>query len=376
MLIMRIAGTLLAGLGLAVAANAQTTMVEHFVPTRSIAPSMNGETAQLYVRERIGPAGLPAVLENRVVLFVHGNGTPAEVAFDVPAEGYSWMAYLAEQGFDTFAMDQTGYGRSTRPYALNDRCNLSPADQVELFGVSCEPSFGQASTSLESDWQDIDAVVDYIRQSRGVDKVHLVAWSLGGPRAAGYAANHADKVANMVLLAPAYNPDAPATAAGINLAGAAMSKQTRQDFIANWDRQVGCSNQYDPDVATVIFDDMLASDPVGSTWGPGLRRAPRVANYGWTAELVARTRLPVLIVTGLQDKQVSPDSVRAFHETVGTQSKVLVEFACGSHNVMWERNVATQLFELTAQWLGGTRVEGMQTGKITVNENGVMDKED
>ena len=40
-----------------------------------------------------------------VVLFVHGAGTPAEVAFDVPYSDYSWMAYLANAGFDVFSMD-------------------------------------------------------------------------------------------------------------------------------------------------------------------------------------------------------------------------------------------------------------------------------
>jgi pimeloyl-ACP methyl ester carboxylesterase len=356
-------------------ASGQNRVEEHFVPVRSIAPSMPGEMAQLYVREHQPGAGLPANPEGRVVLFVHGNGTPAEVAFDVPAAGYSWMASLAAAGFDTFAMDQTGYGRSTRPYPLNDRCNLAPADQEAVFGDRCEPSFGQASTTLESDWHDIDAVVDYLRELRGVEKVHLVAWSLGGPRAAGYAATHPDKVANMVLLAPAYFADVAATLAETEVAGAAMSKQTRQDFIANWDRQVGCTNQYDPAVASVIFDDMLASDPVGRTWGPGLRRAPRVANYGWTPALVAGTRHPVLAVTGLQDKQVLPERVRDYFATAGAANKVLVEFACGSHNVMWERNVATQLFGMTAQWLSDTRVEGLENGRISVLENGTMVKE-
>ena len=55
-----------------------------------------------------------------MVLFVHGAGTPAEVAFDVPHQDYSWMAYLAQAGFDVFSMDMTGYGRSTRPPAMND----------------------------------------------------------------------------------------------------------------------------------------------------------------------------------------------------------------------------------------------------------------
>ena len=57
-------------------------------------------------------------------------GTPAEVAFDVPQPDYSWMAFLARAGFDTFAMDTTGYGRSIRPAAMNDPCNLAKDRQA------------------------------------------------------------------------------------------------------------------------------------------------------------------------------------------------------------------------------------------------------
>ena len=65
-----------------------------------------------------------------MILFVHGAGTPAEVAFDVPYQDYSWMEYLAGAGFDVFSMDMTGYGRSTRPPAMNDPCNLSREQQA------------------------------------------------------------------------------------------------------------------------------------------------------------------------------------------------------------------------------------------------------
>src|SRR5215471_18169618 len=91
--------------------------VDHYVKVRSTVPSMNGQIAQLYVRERVQPgtALRSAGLADRVVLFVHGAGTPAEVAFDVAYEDYSWMAYLARAGFDVFSVDMEGYGRSTRP---------------------------------------------------------------------------------------------------------------------------------------------------------------------------------------------------------------------------------------------------------------------
>ena len=112
----------------------QPLTVDHYVSVRSTAPSMSGQIAQIYVRERLRASTVfrVASLANRVVLFIHGGGTPAEVAFDVPYQDYSWMAYLAQAGFDVFAMDVTGYGRSTRPPPMNDPCNLPPDQQAAL----------------------------------------------------------------------------------------------------------------------------------------------------------------------------------------------------------------------------------------------------
>src|SRR5690606_16830697 len=85
--------------------------IEHRVPVRSTVPAIEGQMTELYVRERVLPATLEGsnVEEGRVVLFVHGAGTPAEVAFDVPYATYSWMAHLASAGFDVFSVDMTGY---------------------------------------------------------------------------------------------------------------------------------------------------------------------------------------------------------------------------------------------------------------------------
>ena len=101
-----------------------------------------------------------ASLADRVVLFVHGAGTPAEVAFDVPYQDYSWIAYLARSGFDVFSMDTTGYGRSTRPPAMNDPCNLSQEQQKKFvpafLSAPCPASYSRNVTTIASDWNDID----------------------------------------------------------------------------------------------------------------------------------------------------------------------------------------------------------------------------
>ena len=188
--------------------------IDHYVLVRSAVPMMSGQPAHLYVREVVQARTLrDAPSADRVALFVHGAGTPAEVAFDVPYRDYSWMAYLAEAGFDVFAMDMTGYGRSTRPAPMDDPCNLSREQQTSfvprLIPAACEPSYPQQMTTLPSDWSDIGAVVDHVRALRHVDKVSLLAWSLGGPRAGGFAAQHPEKVLKLVLLAPAYQPGGP-----------------------------------------------------------------------------------------------------------------------------------------------------------------------
>jgi len=47
-------------------------------------------------------------------------------------------------------------------------------------------------------------VVDHLRGLRRVEKLNLVAWSQGGPRAGGFAAKNPDKIARLVILAPNY----------------------------------------------------------------------------------------------------------------------------------------------------------------------------
>jgi pimeloyl-ACP methyl ester carboxylesterase len=339
---------------------------------RSTVPAIKGQTTAIYVREVVlaGTALREGAAADHVVVFVHGAGTPAEVAFDVPYQDYSWMAYLARAGFDVFAMDTTGYGRSTRPSPMNDPCNLAKAQQAqfipELMPAPCTPSYGQQMTTIASDWNDIGAVVDHVRALRHVEKVSMIAWSLGGPRAGGYASQHPDKVQALVLLAPAYNratraeppEQAPAS-------GAAMNTQSRDEFTANWDRQVGCADQYDRAAHDAVWKAMLESDPVGATWGTGVRRAPGTTTWGWTPAAVGKMMMPVLMVSGAHDKQVAPDRVRELYADLGSPKKVFVDLACSSHNAMWEKNHLL-LFSASLEWLTKGTVTGAKEGMLKV----------
>jgi pimeloyl-ACP methyl ester carboxylesterase len=340
--------------------------VDHYVPNRSTVPSIAGQTVQIYVRERVKPATIQrgAPRDDRVVLFVHGAGTPAEVAFDVPYADYSWMAFLAAAGFDVFSMDMTGYGRSTRPNLMNDACNLSAEQQTALGRTTCKANHDAQLTTIATDWNDLDAVVEYIRKLRDVPRVSLVGWSLGGPRAGGYASRNPDKVAKLVLLAPAYSRDAkqeppqPSPASGV-----AFNAQSHADFTANWDRQVGCANQYEPAAAAAVWRAMLESDPVGAAWGQGVRRAPNTTVWGFGKAAVERMQTPTLMVAGIHDKQVAPERVREYFADLGAENKVLLDLGCSSHNAMWESNHLL-LFRASLEWLTAGTVEGMAQGVV------------
>lgn len=344
--------------------------VDHYVRVKPSAPAIAGQDAHIYVREvvLVGTALRGGPAADRVVLFVHGAGTPAEVAFDVPYKDYSWMAYLAKGGFDVFSMDMTGYGRSTRPSAMDDPCNFSEEDQGQFVGnlipAPCTPSHPTPMTTMGSDWNDIGAVVDHLRGLRRVDKVSLVGWSQGGPRAAGFAARNPAKVARLVVLAPAYVRASPLEAPNPLLPGnGSMTAQARTDFTANWDRQVGCPDQYEPAVSASVWSEMLASDSVGATWGTGVRRAPRVPTWGFNQAVVAKMQTPFLMVAGAHDKQIPPERVRELYADLGAKQKIFIDLACSSHNAMWEKNHLL-LFQASLEWLKSGKVNGMAEGEL------------
>jgi len=321
------------------------------------------------VREKVraGNALRGATPPDKVAVFIHGAGTPAEVAFDVPYQDYSWMEYLAEAGFDTFAMDVTGIGRSSRPWPMNDPCNLSPQQQAALvptlIPAPCPPSYPKTLTNIGNDWDDIDAVVNYVRALRKVDKVNTVAWSQGGPRSGGYAAQHPEKILRQVMLAPAYNPQGPSDPLPPGPTAVPFNTQSIADFNALWGRQTACTDQWTDDVHDVVWSEMLASDPVGATWGTGVRRAPGTPSWGWNQSVVSKVHVPLLMVAGIHDGQVPPDRVRQLYTDYGGTEKVFVDLGCSSHNAMWEKNHLI-LFKATLEWLTAGSVNGQKQGML------------
>jgi pimeloyl-ACP methyl ester carboxylesterase len=352
------------------AAAEQPITIDHYVLVHSTVPAIQGQIAPVYVREVTLPGTVASnsVPGDKIVLLVHGASPPSEVAFDLNYQDYSWMGALARAGFDVFAMDMTGYGRSTRPAAMNDPCNLSKPQQLSLvpsvIAEPCPASYGMQMTTIASDWNDIGAVVDHLLALRHVEKLNIAAWSMGGMRAASWAGQHQDKVLRMVLIAPAYNRATKAEPpAQVPANGPAMNTLTQAEFMDGWNRQAGCPNQIDPAASEAVWRALQDSDPMGATWGAGVRRAPQETVWGWTQALASATKIPTMLLSGATDKTVPPDRVRELYADLGAAQKVFVDLACSSHNAIWERNHLL-LFQASVEWLARGTVNGLEQGVV------------
>ena len=245
--------------------NIQTT--DYLVPHISTVPANAGKPVELFVREKL--AGGRHRGKAPVVLMLGGATISVVPDFDLRFENYSWMDYLAAGGFDVFAMDVTGYGLSPRP-TMDDPCNNSASDQRSYLiptplAQPCSPSYPFQLTSLESDGDEIDTVVEYLRQRRGVDKVNLIGWSRGGNRAGHYAALHPEKVERLLLYAPGRyfrsNPNDPPVK--LPLPGVPSTVVSAADFYkSTWDLNGGTSAPF-----TGMCDN--------STIPPFVRSSPR-----------------------------------------------------------------------------------------------------
>ena len=84
---------------------------------------------------------------------------------------------------------------------------------------------------------------------------------------------------------------------------------------------------------------------------------------GWTTDVVKKTMIPTLMVSGQHDKQVDQSRVREMYEDLGAPQKVFIDLACSSHNAMWEKNHML-LFQASLEWLQKGTVNGTKAGML------------
>jgi hypothetical protein len=97
--------------------------------------------------------------------------------FDLDYKTYSIAAALAEQGFDVYLMDHTGFGRSPRP-TMDDPCNVDPSQQQLLIpnplSAPCSASYPHHLVTIFTERAEIDSVVDDIRKKTDRDRISSI----------------------------------------------------------------------------------------------------------------------------------------------------------------------------------------------------------
>src|SRR5205085_1048808 len=110
------------------------------------------------------------------ILFVHGSSMASQPTFDLQVPGRahsSAMEWFAEQGYDTWTMDNEGYGRSDKSRPIN-----------------CDISNGA---------DDLAAGSEYVLRHSGAKKLLVYGISSGALKAALFAERHPERVARLAL---------------------------------------------------------------------------------------------------------------------------------------------------------------------------------
>lgn len=365
-------------------AQLQTQMqtIDRFVPHTSTVPANEGQRIGLFVHEKLSESlaneiSSGASVDGQVVLFIHGVSVSSVPAFDIPYKDYSWMGYLAEQGFDTFSMDHQGYGYSAQPY-MNNPCNLKPDDQALLdpgvISDNCAANYQSQLTSSQTDWDEIDTVVDYIRELRGVDKVSIISWSLGGIRSGGYAARHPEKLDKLVLFAPVYRQGSAGMAPeNFPVNAPVMALQTQDTLLNNrWGSNRVCENQLDPGITDVAWQTIMSFDRLGTSWvsPQGVMRVRSASYWGWNEEFAAKIETPTLIMVGEQDGLL-PGGVALYGDLTGIENKAIVRMECATHFTVWEASQYKFMQKASLDWLTQGKYRGQSIGEFKVGFGGV-----
>jgi non-heme chloroperoxidase len=118
----------------------------------------------------------PQVPHAGTLFFVHGSSMASQPTFDlhVPGRPYSSaMDWFADHGFDTWTMDNEGYGRSDKHRDIN-------------FDIS-------------NGADDLAAGTDYVLKQSGAKQVLMYGISSGALKAALFAQRHPERVAKLAM---------------------------------------------------------------------------------------------------------------------------------------------------------------------------------
>jgi pimeloyl-ACP methyl ester carboxylesterase len=239
------------------------------------------------------------------VLFIHGATFPTRLA-----SGYefspndSWLAFVAAEGYLACGFDFVGFGASSRPAAM-----LEAADRAAPVLRAPEAA------------EQIALAVSYLRGTRGLDSVHVVAHSWGTLPAAAFAAVHSAEIRSLTLFGPVVPKSGTPEQTATRGAWYGMKAEDRLERLHFRSALPPDKSLLDPRVDERWAREYAASSPIVAGDAPGLVRIPEgpnadleAASAGQLPYVPADVRVPVFVVYGNYDVIVEDAGAGAFLE--------------------------------------------------------------
>jgi pimeloyl-ACP methyl ester carboxylesterase len=110
------------------------------------------------------------------IFFVHGSSMASQPTFDLHVPGRadsSVMEYFSKLGFDTWTMDNEGYGRSDKQRPINN--------------------------DISNGADDLAAGTDYVMKQSGAKRMHMYGISSGALKAGLFAERHPERIDRLAL---------------------------------------------------------------------------------------------------------------------------------------------------------------------------------
>jgi pimeloyl-ACP methyl ester carboxylesterase len=255
----------------------------------------------------------------KAVLLVHGSGV-GWAYWNVPIRDYSIMDHLAKKGFDVYAVECRGYGKSTKPNGM----------EVNATNIA----------------RDLKSVLAEIGKKSGVRKVSLAGHSSAGAVLLVAASLYPELLDRMILIGVPYKKVHPNFVAYANKV-IEMGKEPGKDYVPNlhYKDVEKRLDAYDEDVVAWYKKVVEAQYPMmpGGVY-PDVINNPSIP-------VVPTMKIPTLILNGSKEYVVDPEDAMALFKDLGAPDKAMIILPGGFHLMFLEKRGHVGLQESMLFWL-------------------------
>ncbi|MEJ5991592.1 alpha/beta hydrolase [Ramlibacter sp. PS3R-8] len=264
---------------------------------------------RLFLWNKKAAAGVPHA---GTILFVHGSSMAGQPTYDLQVPGRpfsSAMDWFAQHGFDTWTMDNEGYGRSDKHRPIN--------------------------SDISNGADDLAAGSEYILKATGAKNLLMYGISSGALKAALFAQRHPERVARLALDAFVWTGEGSPTLEQRKKKLAEFQAKTRRPidraFIHSvFDRDhPGTADEATIDAFADAILTLDSSMPTG-TYVDMCSKLPLVDP--------AKIRMPTIVLRGEYDGIASIEDLLAFFQRLPNMQKQFSVMAGVSHASFQQKN--------------------------------------